>query len=146
MASAWHKNIQERMITEYIEKGYPVVKKEGKIGFFKFGEKITRKNKFKHVDILVVRGNEIILNEIEDRIYHTKKDGDYEYGVNYVELGGILFLSYLFAKSNSDKNIKLLLVFRNKIMFDRKDNIEKIVSEFKKNHKELTILPIRYMV
>ena len=120
MASEWHKTTQERMKNEYIKRGcYPVVK-EGRIGFFKFGDKATNNNKFKHVDILAVKENEIILIEIEDRIYHTKKYGDCEYGVGYVELGGILFLSYLFSKFNPNRKIRLVLVFRKNTALFRK--------------------------
>jgi len=136
MASAWHKTTQEKMMAEYKKNGYLGVKKEDEIGF---AEKITRKNQFKHVDIVAKKGNEIVLIEIEDIIYHTKKDGDCEYGVKYVELGGILLLSYLFATFNSEKDVKLLLVFKDSIVTFRKNNIERIVSEFRKNHKELQI-------
>jgi len=44
--------------------------------------------------------------------------------------GGILFLSYLFAKLNPEKDIKLLLVFRDNIVDFRKKNIQNIKDEF----------------
>jgi hypothetical protein len=137
MASKWHKTVQEKMITDYIEKGYSV-KKEGKLGFV---EKITRENQFKQVDIIAKKGNEIVLVEIEDIIIQGR-----EYGVKYVELGGILFLSYLFAKLNPNKDVKLVLVFKNNIVPFRKNNIERMVSEFKKNYKELQISTMQYRV
>ena len=108
-----------------------IVKKERKIGF---DSKITRKTQFKQVDIVAEKRNEIILIEIEDL---EKKER--ELGVGYVELGGILFLSYLFAKLNRDKNVKLLLVFRDNLVDLRNSNINKIKEEFETISKHLTI-------
>ena len=122
MASNWHKLTQEKMIQEYKVEGYEV-KKERKIGF---DSKVTRETQFKQVDIVAEKRNEIILIEIEDL---EKKER--ELGVGYVELGGILFLSYLFAKLNPDKKVILLLIFRDNILNSRKNNINKIKDEFK---------------
>lgn len=133
--SKWHKDTQRTMMQEYEDKGY-IVKKERKIGF---DSKVTRETQFKQVDIVAEKDKEIILIEIEDRIYHTKRYGAREYGVGYVEFGGILFLSYLFARLNPDKNVQLLLVFRDNIISFRKKNIESMISEFQKNCKKLTI-------
>jgi len=135
MASDWHKNTQEKIIEEYKQKGYSA-KKEKKIGF---DDKITRKTQFKQVDIIAETEVEVILIEIEDRMYHTKKYGSCDYGVGYVELGGILFLSYLFAKLNRAKNVKLLLVFRDNLADFRNNNINKIKDEFKVICEHLTI-------
>lgn len=135
MTSNWHKTTQEKMILEYKDKEYEV-KKERKIGFV---SKITRESQFKQVDIVAEKDKEIILIEIEDRIYYTKKYGVREYGIGYVELGGILFLSYFFTKLNPDKNINLLLVFRDNIVDFRNSNIKKIIDEFEKISKPLTI-------
>ena len=122
MASEWHKKIQKEIMEEF--EGYSV-KKERKIGF---ESKITRKTQFKIVDIVAEKGDEIVLIEIEDH-----KEEKREYGVKYVELGGILLLSWLFSKleRNKNKKITLLLIFRENIVHFRRENIEKIISEFK---------------
>lgn len=48
--------------------------------------------------------------------------------VSYVELGGILLLSWLFAQLERNKNKKItqLLVFRKNIVLFRRKNIEKV--------------------
>lgn len=135
--SDWHKNTQEKIIEEYKQKGYSA-KKEKKIGF---DDKITRKTQFKRVDIVAKKDNEIALIEIEDRKYHTKEYGTCDYGVGYVELGGILSLSCLFSEleQNKNKHITLLLVFRDNIISFRRNNIKKIIENIRKNCKKLTI-------
>lgn len=140
MASKWHIKIQKEIMEEFKEKGYSV-KKERKIGF---ENKITRKNQFKIVDIVAEKEDEIVLIEIEDYEKETKTLGNREYGVNYVELGGILLLSWLFSKLNPSKNVKLLLIFRENIESFRKKNIERIISDFKEICKPLEI-QCRYM-
>lgn len=99
MASEWHKNTQKTLMKEWHDKGYET-KAEEKIGF---EHKITRKTQFKQVDIVAKKDAEIILIEIEDRIYHTKKYGECGSGIGYVELGGNLFLSHFFSELNPNK-------------------------------------------
>lgn len=86
MASEWHIKIQKEMIEEFENEKYHV-EKEKIIGF---DSNVNRKNQFKIVDIAAEKGDEIVLIEIED--YKEKKR---EYGVKYVELGGILLLAWL---------------------------------------------------
>ncbi len=122
MASQWHINMQELIIKEFEKMDYNV-EDEKRIGF---EDNVTYDTQFKQVDIIAEKGNEIILIEIEDL-----KKRERELGVGYVELGGILFLSYLYMKLNPDKIVKLVLIFRNNIVSSRKENIERIISEFK---------------
>lgn len=135
MASKWHKKIQEKMIEEFEKEKYHA-EKEKLIGF---DSNVNRKNQFKIVDIVAEKEDKIVLIEIEDYEKETKTFGDREYGVNYVELGGILLLAWLFSKLNPDKNVKLLLVFRENIEPFRKENIKRIIGEFQKKCRELTI-------
>lgn len=121
--SDWHINTQKNIIEEYQQKGYSV-NNEKRIGF---EEKVTIETQFKQVDIVAEKRNETILIEIEDL-----KKKERELGVGYVELGGILFLSYIYTRLNPNKNIKLLLVFRNNIESFRKENIERIINEFER--------------
>lgn len=140
MASKWHEKIQEKMMEE-IEKQNYHVEKEKIIGF---DSDVNRKNQFKIVDIVAEKEDEIVLIEIEDYEKETKTFGNREYGVNYVELGGILLLSWLFSKLNPSKNVKLLLTFRENIESFRKKNIERIISDFKEICKPFEIR-CRYM-
>jgi hypothetical protein len=132
MASEWHKRTQEKMMEEYESRGY-FVKRERKIGF---ETKITRETQFKQVDIVAEKRKETILIEIEDL-----KKKERELGVGYVELGGILSLSCLFSEldQNKNKNITLLLVFKNNTILFRKNNIKRIIENIQKKCKELTI-------
>ena len=135
MASDWHKKIKKNVIREFEKKGFNV-KKEKSIGF---EEEVTRETRFKQVDVVAEKGNETILIEIEDIVYTTEKYGKAEYGVGYVELGGILSLSHLYSKLNPTKNSILILIFRVNIRPFRKKNIERIIDELKTNFKKLKI-------
>jgi hypothetical protein len=130
--SDWHINTQKIIMEEHQQKGYSV-SSEKRIGF---EEKVTIKTQFKQVDIVAEKRNEVILIELEDL---EKKER--ELGVGYVELGGILSLSCLFSElgQNKNKNITLLLVFKNNTIPFRKDNIKRIIENIQKKCKELTI-------
>ena len=83
------------------------------------------KSQIKQVDILAENENEIIIVEVED----LKKKG-LEIGVSFVELGGILLLSYI-ASKYTDKMVELCLIFPKNTGKHRFEKISKIGDEAK---------------
>ncbi len=139
MASVWHKKTQEKIINEFEENGY-IVRKEEKIGFSSPTKKETQ---FKQVDVIAKKQNTITLIEIEDREYKTKK-GPCEYGIGYVELGGILYLTHLFSMLNPTKKVRLLLVFGDKLVDFRKKNIEEMIRLYRQLARKQFEIEIQY--
>ena len=101
MATDWHKRIVGAKREELQQKGLRVYDIEKRIGF---KWPADSKSQIKQVDILAENENEIIIVEVED----LKKKG-LEIGVSFVELGGILLLSYV-ASKYTDKMVELCLI------------------------------------
>ena len=120
----WHNRIVEAKKEELRQKGFSVPDGEKRIGF---EWPANLESQLKQPDILAENENEVVIVEVED--YQDKKSQK-ELGVKFVELGGILLLSFL-ASKHTDKMVKLCLIFPKTIEEPRFKKICRIVDEAK---------------
>ena len=124
MATDWHNRIVDAKKEELRQKGFSVPDGEKRIGF---EWPADLESQLKQPDILAENKNEVVIVEVED--YQDKKSQK-ELGVKFVELGGILLLSFI-ASKHTDKMVKLYLIFPKTIEEPRFEKIRRIVDEAK---------------
>jgi len=122
--SEWHKRIVGAKKEELRQKGFSVPDGEKRIGF---EWPADLESQIKQPDILAENENEVVIVEVED---YQDKNSKKEFGVNFVELGGILLLSFL-ASNHTDKMVKLCLIFPKTIEEPRFEKICRLVDEAK---------------
>ncbi len=122
MTTDWHKRIVGAKREELRRKSLRIYDSEKMIGF---KWPADSESQIKRVDILAENENEIVIVEVED----AKANG-LEIGVPFVELGGILLLTYV-ASRHTDKIVELCLIFPKNIEKHRFEKISKIIDEAK---------------
>jgi len=121
----WHKKIVDAKREELRQKGFSVPGGEKRIGF---EWPADLESQLKQPDILAENENEVVIVEVED----APKANGMEKGVAFVELGGILLLSYISAKyiaKKTNKKVVLHLIFPKNVEKHRFAKIIRIIDE-----------------
>jgi len=122
----WHNRIVDAKKEELRQKGFSVPDSEKRIGF---EWPADLESQLKQPDILAENENEVVIVEVEDYQKSQK-----ELGVIFVELGGIILLSYISAKyiaKKTNKKVVLHLIFPKNVEKPRFEKICRIIDEAK---------------
>jgi len=123
----WHKKIVDAKRDELRQNGLKVYDGEKMIGF---KWPADTESQIRRVDILAESEDKVVIVEVED----APKPNGLEEGVAFVELGGIILLSYISAKyiaKKTNKEVVLHLIFPKNVEKHRFEKIIRMIDEAK---------------